>query len=61
MTWNDITLGKYLEIHPVIENDWGDFDKFREIVYNYKYFICDWGRPAVVQGDRGARLHPVQA
>lgn len=33
MTWNDITLGKYLEIHPVIENDWGDFDKFREIVY----------------------------
>lgn len=33
MTWDDITLGKYLELHPIIENDWGDFDKFREIVY----------------------------
>lgn len=33
MTWKDITLEKYLQIHPIIENDWGDFDKFREIVY----------------------------
>lgn len=33
MTWSDITLGKYLQLHPVIENDWNDYDKFREIVY----------------------------
>ena len=33
MTWDDITLRQYLQIHPVIENKWSDIDKFKEIVY----------------------------
>jgi len=33
MTWDDINLGTYLKIHPIIMNDWNDFDKFKEILF----------------------------
>jgi len=33
MTWDDINLGTYLKIHPIIMNDWAEYDKFKEIVY----------------------------
>ena len=32
-TWDDITLAKYLHLHPIIHNEWSDIDKFKEIVY----------------------------
>lgn len=33
MTWEDITISQYLQINPIIENNWTDLEKFKEIVY----------------------------